>query len=149
VNRNGRSALVFWSATALGGLIRGAICSSSTIRFPARRSDQALVLVTGHVLFAVVGSVVLGDQRSPWRSIPDERKRAGRYRHAGVHHGHPLDGILDRRRVSAPADPIPYAYGAYTLTAWARLRVWLTGTPGRPATRSALGGMNPPEPLSP
>jgi hypothetical protein len=37
------------------------------------------------------------------------------------------------RRASAPAGPVPYAYGAYTLTAWARLRAWPAGTAGSPS----------------
>jgi hypothetical protein len=127
-------ALVFWSATALGGLYLLAIWLieyDPDFQYAAPTRLPALV-ITGHVLFAVVGLLswviylITDNDVYSWTSTGALAAIATlgftmAIRWIGVYRAW--------RRASAPADPMPYAYGAYTLTAWARLRAWPTGAP--------------------
>ena len=128
-------ALVFWSATALGGLYLLAIW---LIEYDpdfqhAAATRLPVLVITGHVLFAVAGLLswviylITGKEIYSWTSAGALAGIATlgftmAIRWLGVYRAW--------RRVSAPAGPMPYAYGAYTLTAWARLRAWPAGTPG-------------------
>jgi len=129
-------ALVFWSATALGGVYLLAIWlieydpdfeRAVPTRFP-------VLVVTGHVLFAVTGLlswvvyVVTDEEIYSWISVGALAAIATlgftmAIRWFGVYR-------TWQRASSAPAGPVPYEYGAYTLTAWARLRPSPTGDAG-------------------
>jgi hypothetical protein len=128
-------ALVFWSATALGGLYLLAIWLieyDPDFQHAAASRLPALVII-GHVLFAVVGLL-------SWVTFLITAKEIYSWTSAGALAAIATLGFTMAirwlgvyrtwRRASSPADPMPYAYGAYTLTAWARLRARPTGTSG-------------------
>ena len=128
-------ALVFWSGTALGGLYLLAIW---LIEYDpdfqyAEPTRLPVLVIAGHVMFAVLGLVswviylITDTEIYSWTSAGALAAIATlgftmAVRWIGVYRAW--------RRASAPADPMPYAYGAYTLTAWARMRAWPTRTPG-------------------
>jgi hypothetical protein len=129
-------ALIFWSATALGGLYLLAIW---LIEYDpdfqhAAATRLPVVVITGHVLFAVVGLLswviylITDKDIYSWTSVAALAAIATLGFTMAIRW---IAVYRTWRRVSVPADPMPYAYGAYTLTAWARLRAWPTGTPGR------------------
>jgi hypothetical protein len=130
-------ALVFWVLTALAGLFLLAIWLieyDPGFQYAAATRLPVLV-ITGHVLFAVVGLLswviylITGRAIYSWASASALAAIATlgftmAIRWIGVYRAW--------RRASAPAGPMPYAYGAYTLTAWAAMRAWATRTPGSP-----------------
>jgi hypothetical protein len=129
-------ALVLWSATALGGLYLLAIW---LIEYDpdfehAVPTRLPVLAITGHVLFAVAGLlswviyVVTGKDIYSWISVGALAAIAT----LGFTMAIRWIGVFRswRRASSGPADPMPYAYGAYTLTAWARLRTKPAGNPG-------------------
>ena len=133
-------ALVFWSCTALAGLYLLAIWlieHDPGFRHAVPTRLPALV-ITGHVLFAVVGLV-------SWVTYLITANGAYYWTSAGTLAAIATLGftMLFRwievyrawQRGSAPADSMPYGYGAYTLAAWARMRDWQTRTPGLPSDR--------------
>lgn len=130
-------ALAFWSATALGGLYLLAIWlieydpdfqHAAPTRLPA-------LVITGHVLFAVVGLL-------SWVAYLITDKDIYSWTSAGALAAIATLGFTMAirwigvyrawQRAPVPADPMPYAYGAYTLTAWARLRTRPAGTADLP-----------------
>jgi hypothetical protein len=129
-------ALVFWSGTALGGLYLLAIW---LIEYDpdfqhAEPTRLPVLVIAGHVLVAVLGLLswviylITDKEIYSWTSAGALAAIATlgftmAIRWIGVYRAW--------RRASAPAGPMPYAYGAYTLTAWARMRAWPTGTPGQ------------------
>jgi hypothetical protein len=128
-------ALALWSATALAGLFLLAIW---LIEYDpdfqyATASRLPVLVITGHVLFAVVGLLswvtflITGEEIYSWTSAGALAAIATLgftmfIRWIGVYRAW--------QRTSAPADPMPYAYGAYTLTAWATMRDWATRADG-------------------
>ena len=128
-------ALIFWSATALGGLYLLAIWLieyDPDFQYAAASRLPALV-ITGHVLFAVVGLL-------SWVIFLITDKEMYSWTSAGALAAIATLGFTMAirwiavyrtwRRASVPADPMPYAYGAYTLTAWGTMRARATRTPG-------------------
>jgi hypothetical protein len=127
------AALTAWSVTALAGLYLLAIW---LIEYDpdfqyAAASRLPVLVITGHVLFAVAGLLswvtylITGKEIYSWASAGALAAIATlgftmAIRWIGVYRAW--------QRASAPAGPMPYAYGAYTLTAWAR--AWPAGTPG-------------------
>jgi hypothetical protein len=127
-------ALIFWSATALGGLYLLAIW---LIEYDpgfqhAVPTRLPVLVITGHVLFAVVGLLswviylITDKDIYSWTSVGALAAIATlgftmAIRWIGVYR--------TWRRASVPADPMPYAYGTYTLTAWATMRARATRTP--------------------
>ena len=128
-------ALVVWSGTALVGLYLLAIW---LIEYdPGSRHAAAsrlpVLVITGHVLFAVAGLLswviylITGKEIYSWMSAGALAAIATlgftmAIRWIGVYRAW--------RRTTAPAGPLPFAYGAYTLTAWATMRDRATPTPG-------------------
>ncbi len=136
-------ALVFWSGTALGGLYLLAIWLveyDPDFQYAAPTRLPVLV-ITGHVLFAVVGLL-------SWVIYLITDKEIYSWTSAGALAAIATLGFIMAirwigvyrawRRASAPADSMPYVYGAYTLTAWAKMRGWPTRTSG-----SSSGQMRP------
>jgi len=130
-------ALISWSITALAGVFLLAIWLieyDPDFQFAAATRLPALV-ITGHVMFAVAGLLswvlylITGKDLYSWASAGALAAIATLgftmvIRWIGVHRAW--------QRPSAPAGPVPYAYGAYTLTAWATMRAWATQAPGSP-----------------
>jgi hypothetical protein len=130
-------ALVFWSVTALAGVFLLAIWLieyDPDFQYATATRLPALV-ITGHVLCAVAGLVswvvylITGKHTYSWASAGALAAIATLgftmvIRWLGVYRAW--------QRASAPAGPLPYAYGAYTLTAWAAMRAWATRTPSSP-----------------
>src|SRR5215467_9160114 len=121
-------ALVLWSATALGGLYLLALW---LIEYDpdfehAEPTRLPVLVITGHVLFAVVGLLswviylVSGKEIYSWISVGALAAIAT----LGFTMAVRWIGVLRawRRASATPAETMPYAYGAYTMTAWARLR---------------------------
>ncbi len=136
-------ALVSWSATALGGLYLLGIWlieydpdfeHAVPTRFP-------VLVVTGHVLFAVAGLLswviymVTDKEIYSWISVGALAAIAT----LGFTMAIRWIGVFRAwRRVSAsPADPRSYAYGAYTLSAWASLRTRSAGASGSSSDRAS------------
>jgi len=128
-------ALITWSVTALAGLVLLTIWLieyDPDFQYAVASRLPALV-ITGHVTFAVVGLLswvmylITANRIYCWTSAGALAAIATLgftmlIRWIGVYRAW--------QRASTPAGPIPYAYGAYTLTAWARMRAWPAGTPG-------------------
>jgi hypothetical protein len=129
------AAFIAWIVTALAGLF---LLSIWLIEYDpdfqhAVASRLPVLVITGHVLFAVVGLLswvmylITGKEIYSWASAGALAAIATLgftmvTRWIGVYRAW--------QRASAPAGPVPYAYGAYTLTAWATMRDWATRTPG-------------------